>query len=398
MMTTTRWRRAAVAAVGLLAAGGCAAGPMAPAPAAVPAPSASPGARDVAVLAQARRVADWQLSHREDFSYFQTFRDQTANPIDWIQAAFYAGLADFADATGDAAYVQAVERHGEDARWGFGARPRHADADAIGHAWIWAAGRVQGEARERRLAPIRARFDAVLATPSDVDLIFDEGRGERPCQVRWCWSDAVFMAPPVWTALSRTTGDDRYRVHADRELRATIAALYDRDEHLFYRDSRFIGRPGASGHKVFWSRGNGWSYAGMAKVLQTIPADDPNRPEYETLFRQMSDRLRQLQGAEGYWPVSLLDPGGPPETSGTAFFVYGMAWGVNAGLLDKAGYGPAVAKGWAALDRAVQPDGHLGWVQQVGYAPDRVEATDTQLYGVGAFLMAASQVSRRADW
>lgn len=355
-------------------------------------------APDPAVIQQARRVADWQLAHMEQFEYVTTFREPTADPIDWIQATLWAGLTDLADLTGDARYADAVVAQGQAANWGFGTRPRHADADAIGHAWIWAATKAGGEERARRLAPARARFDAVLATPSDVSMIFDEGRGERPCQVRWCWSDAIFMAPPVWAALSAATGEPAYWRHADRELQATIAALYDPDEHLFYRDSRFIGREGPAGRKVFWSRGNGWSYAGLAKTLEVLPADDPSRERYVELFRQMSERIRGLQGAEGYWPVSLLDPGGPPETSGTAFFVYGMAWGVNHGVLDKAAYGPAIRTGWAALDRAVQPDGHLGWVQQVGYAPDQVAATDTQLYGVGALLMAASEVSLRQDW
>lgn len=389
------WGLAALAMSGaLLGTGACAGGP---ADSASGTRSAAT-TRDDAVLAQARRVADWQLAHMDAFDYVGTFHDQTADPIDWIQATFWAGLADFTDATGDATYAKAIEDHGEAAHWGFGARPRHADADAIGHSWIWASGRVQGASREARLAPIRARFDAVLAAPSDAAMIFDEGRGERPCQVRWCWSDAIFMAPPVWTELSEITGDPKYRRHSERELNATIEALYDRDDHLFYRDSRFIGKPNAAGHKVFWSRGNGWSYAGLAKVLQSLPADDPARAGYETLFREMSARLIGLQGAEGYWPVSLLDAGGPPETSGTAFFVYGLAWGVNAGVLDRATYSPAVARGWAALSRAVQPDGRLGWVQQVGYAPDHVAASDTQLYGSGAFLMAASEVSQRGDW
>ena len=355
-------------------------------------------APDPAVIQQARRVADWQLAHMEQFEHVTTFREPTADPIDWIQATFWAGLTDLADVTGDSRYAEAVVAHGEAARWGFGTRPRHADADAIGHAWVWAANRVEGDARGERLAPSRARFDAVLAAPSDVSMIFDEGRGEQPCQVRWCWSDAIFMAPPVWAALSATTGEPAYWRHADRELQATIAALYDDDEHLFSRDSRFIGRAGPAGRKIFWSRGNGWSYAGLAKILEVLPADDPSRARYVDLFRQMSERIRTLQGAEGYWPVSLLDPGGPPETSGTAFFVYGMALGVNHGMLDKATFGPAIKRGWAALDRAVQSDGHLGWVQQVGYAPDRVAAEDTQLYGVGAMLMAASEVSRRTEW
>lgn len=353
---------------------------------------------DPEVVAQARRVADWQLAHMEQFEHVTTFRDQTADPIDWIQATLWAGLTDLADMTGDARYADILVAQGEAANWGFGTRPRHADADAIGHAWIWAATKVEGDERAHRLAPVRARFDAVLATPSDVSMIFEEGRGERPCQVRWCWSDAIFMAPPVWAALSAATGEPAYWRHADHELQATIAALYDSEEHLFYRDSRFIDRPGSSGRKVFWSRGNGWSYAGLAKMIEVLPADDPSRTRYVELFRQMSERIRGLQGAEGYWPVSLLDPGGPPETSGTAFFVYGMAWGVNHGVLDKAEYGPAIDKGWDALDRAIQPDGHLGWVQQVGYAPDQVAASDTQLYAVGALLMAASEVSQREDW
>ena len=108
----------------------------------------------------------------------------------------------------------------------------------------------------------------------------------------------------------------------------------------------------------------------------------------------MSARIAGLQGSEGYWPVSLLDAGGPPETSGTAFFVYGLAWGVNQGLLKDPRYARSARRGWDALARAVGPDGKLGWVQQVGYAPDHVAADDTQLYGAGAFLLAASEVSR----
>lgn len=386
------WIRLAAALAAAAVATGCAA---------LPARASEPGETRVAnpaVLAEARIVADWQLAHMDDVSYVATFRDQTADPLDWIQAAFFVGLTDFADALGDPRYAEAIEARGRDAAWGFGARPRHADADAIGQAWIWAAARTSGAERTARLAPVRARFDAVLAAPSGVAMTFDEGRGERPCQARWCWSDALFMAPPAWAELSALTGDPRYGAHSDKEFQATVEALYDRDEHLFYRDSRFIGRPGPEGRKVFWSRGNGWSYAGIVRVLEVLPADHPRRADYLALYREMSAKLIRLQGPEGYWPVSLLDPGGPPETSGTGFFVYGLAWGVNEGLLEPQTYAPAVARGWAALERAVQPDGRLGWVQQVGYAPDRVAASDTQLYGVGAYLLAAVQVARRPNW
>ena len=361
-----------------------------------PPAAAAPAAPNV--LAEASRVADWQLSHMDGFDYVRTFRRQSADPTDWIQAAFYAGLTAFADATGEARYADALIAHGQENGWGYGDRPRHADDDAIGQAWVWAAARVEGAERAAILAPTRARFDAVLAAPSDVPLLFEDKPGEQTCQTRWCWSDALFMAPPVWFELSRLTGDQRYAAHADTEFWAATEVLYDRQARLYYRDSRFLERRDAEGRKIFWSRGNGWTYAGIAKVIDSLPTSDPRRGRYVDLYREMSAAIVPLQRADGYWPVSLLDPSGPPETSGTGFFVYGLAWGVNNGLLDEARYASAVANGWSALEKAVGPEGKLGWVQQVGYAPDQVQADDTQLYGVGAYLLAATQVARRTNW
>lgn len=355
-------------------------------------------APDAQGLTQASRVADWQLARLDRFDYVRTFQQQTADPTDWIQAAFYVGLTAFADATRTPRYAEAVIAHGRQNGWGYGDRPRHADDDAIGQAWVWAAARAEGSERVARLAPTRARFDAVLAAPSDATLLFEDRPGEQTCQVRWCWSDALFMAPPVWFELSRLTGDPRYAAHADKEFWAASELLYDQQAHLYYRDSRFLDRRDAEGRKIFWSRGNGWTYAGVAKVIDSLPTSDPRRAKYVDLYRQMSAAIVRLQRTDGYWPVSLLDPSGPPETSGTGFFVFGLAWGVNNGLLEDAAYGRAVGRGWAAMERAVDPDGKLGWVQQVGYAPDQVQTDDTQLYGVGAYLLAASQVSRRPNW
>lgn len=350
-----------------------------------------------AVDAAGRKVAAWQLSHMDNFDYVPVsqFRKDTEAPRDWIQAAFYIGLYTFADATQDPYLASAVLKHGEAEQWGFDHRPRHADADATGAVWVWAAGRTKDPSK---LTPIRARFDAVLADPSKVSLDFSlkPAKGEPYCQVRWCWSDAIFMAPPVWVSLTKVTGDKRYLAHADSEFWATHDYLYDKAEHLYYRDSRFITRRGDNGHKIFWGRGNGWAFAGLARILQDLPADHPSRPKYEAVFKQMAARIVTLQGEEGYWPVSLLEPQKTPETSGTGFFVYGLAWGVNHGLLPRAKYGAAIDKGWKALDAAVEPDGRLGWVQRVGAAPDQVGRDDTQLYGVGAFLLAASEVRNLA--
>ncbi len=170
----------------------------------------------------------------------------------------------------------------------------------------------------------------------------------------------------------------------------TTDYLYDKNEHLYYRDSRFFGQ------KIFWSRGNGWVLAGLARVLQNMPADYPERPRYVALLREMSARIAALQQSDGYWRTSLLDAKAYPlpETSGTAFFVYALAWGVNEGLLDRAPYEPVIRKGWSALVRAVHPDGMLGFVQRIGDQPGSTSSSTTEIYGSGAFLLAASEVYR----
>jgi unsaturated rhamnogalacturonyl hydrolase len=210
---------------------------------------AEAGARltDAAVLAIGARVADWQLSHMHDFEYVPdpAFRHDTAAPRDWIQAVFYTGLAAFADASRQPRYVDAILAHGDAEGWGFDQRPRHADADATGAVWVWAARRTGDPLK---LAAIKARFDAVLANPSTVLLEFGAD-GDRHCQDRWCWSDALFMAPPAWFALSNATGDERYLAHADTEFWATTDLLYDQQNHLYFRDSRFITQRDAAGRR-----------------------------------------------------------------------------------------------------------------------------------------------------
>ena len=138
----------------------------------------------------------------------------------------------------------------------------------------------------------------------------------------------------------------RQRVHrrsplprfADRLWWKTTDYLYDRTEHLYYRDSRYFDQREKNGRKVFWSRGNGWVIAGLARMLQDMPADYRGRDRYEQLFRDMAGAVLAAQSADGYWRSSLLDPDSRPnpETSGTGFFVFALGWGVTQGLLDRA--------------------------------------------------------------
>jgi len=348
-----------------------------------------------APIEMATRTARWQLARLADVSHVSRVTGETRNPRAWEQAVFWIGMTALADAGGPDDIRSAILEMGRENRWMPGDLPFFADDHAITQAYLWAASNGAGA---EAIGPTRATFDNVLGNQPDVSLAFyvpEAGYLAAECLVRWCWCDALFMAPPAMLALARQTGDLRYRAHAMREWWATTEFLYDPVEKLFYRDSRFFERRDAQERKLFWARGNGWVFAGMARSLPLLEENIEDRRRMVALFREMATRLVELQKPDGYWSPSLLAPeGSPPETSGTAFFTYGLAWGINAGLLDRERFEPAVRKGWDALTRAVRPDGMLGYVQQVSDRPEEVLPTDTQYYGVGAFLLAASEVAR----
>jgi unsaturated rhamnogalacturonyl hydrolase len=342
------------------------------------------------ILAQTRRVADWQLAHKDSIDHMPAARPTARNPRDWQQATFWVALTELADR--DPRYRAALLDLGRAQQWRLGNKPFHADDQLIAQAWEWASRHGGGAAA---IAPSRTYFDTVFANRPEGALAFvptRPGGGESACTDRWCWCDALFMAPPTMLRLGRTLRDPRYAAFVHEEFRATADYLYDPSERLFFRDSRFFDRRDAAGRKLFWSRGNGWVMAGLARVIETLPKGDPHRAYYVTMFRTMAARLVSLQKPDGYWAPSLLDNGAdtPPESSGTGFFTYAFAWGVRAGVLDRAVYQPAAIRGWAALNRAVQPDGMLGWVQQVSDRPDAVAASETQFYGAGAYVLAGT--------
>lgn len=340
----------------------------------------------------ANKVADWQLAHMDDFSYVRTFQEHTEFDRGWIQGAFYVGLARWAQATENTTYWQALQQKAEANQWRLGDLVWHADDQVIAQLYAALAERHKDLSL---LEPSLAEFKAIMNNRATNSLEFVRGgEAEGICQRRWCWCDALFMAPPAWAAMSRLTGDPAYLDYALEEYQATVDYLYDKEEHLFYRDSRFFERRTQNGHKVFWSRGNGWVFGGLPLLLEELPDGDPRKASYQALFVGMAERLIELQQAEGFWPSSLLDAAEfpIPESSGTGFMVFGLAWGINNGLLPADKFLPPVHKGWQALASAVDDSGRLGWVQQVGYSPEQVQQDDTQLYGVGAFLLAASEM------
>lgn len=240
------------------------------------------------------------------------------------------------------------------------------------------------------IADLRVLADTLLARPHTESLEWKNHIGLR----EWAWCDALFMGPPPLAMLARVTGNQAYLDLVDKLWWKTTDYLYDPNEHLYFRDGSFLKKWERNGAKIFWSRGNGWVMGGLVRVLENMPADYPTRDRWITLYKDMASRITALQQPDGSWRASLLDPASYPikETSGTSFFAYALAWGINQGILDSEVYAPAVWKAWDALVTSVHPSGKLGYVQPIGAAPNAVSPDQTEVYGVGAFLLCGREM------
>jgi len=330
----------------------------------------SPKLKRPAILKAMKMVADWQIKHSEG-----------RYNIQWTYAALYDGLLAASKTTGDPRYHDRVLQVARDNHWELGPRFGHADDGAIGLTYL---AFYNDDHQPERLTPTRDGMDKLLARPND------------PQKNLWWWCDALYMAPPVLAELSVTTRDKRYLDFMDREWWLTSSALYDPAEHLYYRDDRFLTMHEANGKKIFWSRGNGWVLAGLAFVLQRMPQDYPSRAKYVAQYKEMAERIAALQPADGVWRASLLDPDSypNPEISGTGFFTYGIAWGIENGLLDRKKYLPVVTKSWQGMLSHIYADGRLGNIQPIGGEPGKFKPSSSYVYGVGAFLLAGSELSQ----
>jgi len=221
----------------------------------------------------------------------------------------------------------------------------------------------------------------------------------------WWWADGLYMVMPVMTKLHQVTGNKLYLEKLHEYLSYANSIMYDQEAKLYYRDAKYVypKHKSANGKKDFWARGDGWVFAGLAKVLKDLPYNDAHRNEYLSRFQDMAQAIKSSQQPEGYWTRSMLDPehAPGPETSGTAFFTYGMLWGINNGILDQQEYMPVVSKAWNYLStQALQADGKIGFVQPIGERaiPGQVvDRNSTADFGVGAFLLAASEMYRHLN-
>src|SRR5258708_5432469 len=262
------------------------------------------------VVQMMRKVADWQLQ-------------SAGGSKDWIHGAFWAGLMATYNATKDEKYMTAV-KNWAGAGWGLdGGAGARGDSQCAAQAFFDAYLADPTPANMARLAGAKPSFDGLVAnTPKGSD--------------EWWWEDALFMVPPGFARLGAATGNKQYFATMNTLYWSSYNFLANMQVGLVYRDHR--GNDGS-----FWSRGNGWVIAGIARVLEYLPQDDPKRMDFINAFKTMSTVLLKNQGSDGLWRSNLLNANQypNPETSGTGFFTFAFGWGVNNGILDRATYQPA---------------------------------------------------------
>ena len=322
-------------------------------------------------------VTDWQLKNPKHA------------PTDWTNGAFYAGVVAAYNTTRSAAILDSLNALGERTGWNTGRRYDHADDIAICQTYI----------DLYRLKKDQQKIQATIDTVQKMRTV--PGREVQQHGITWWWCDALFMAPPVLARLGATLKDPSYYTLNDTLFKQTYNLLYNKEHHLFARDASYLinqqgeGKREKNGQLVFWSRGNGWVMGGLVKLLQELPATYSNRNFYLTIYKEMAEKIVSLQQADGLWRASLLDPASFPggEGSGSGFYCYALAWGINKGILNKAKYLPVVRKAWTGLNGLISPEGRVGWVQPIGADPQKNFSEESwEVYGAGAFLLAGSEV------
>ncbi len=312
----------------------------------------------------------------------------------WTRGTYYTGLMELYRTTGEQKLLDYAVDWGESHDWQISPKEMWNDHLA-GQTYIELY--QMDTSKYRYIAAVKESIDAFIETGDTMG---------REFGADWNWIDAAFMAMPLFAQLGVLTGEEIYfeQMHLlYTDMKENIGGgLFNDEDGLWWRDKDFVPPYTApNGEDCYWSRGNGWVVGALVRTLEVLPADDPRRDEYLGVLKTMCEALLKAQREDGMWNVSLHDPDhyGGKEVTGTAFFLYGMAWSVNNGLLDAEIFMPAVYKGWKTMvNDCMHPNGFMGFVQGTGKEPkDGQPVTydsmpDFEDYGLGAFLLAGCEI------
>ena len=314
---------------------------------------------------------------------------QQANPWraldrNWIRGTYFTGVMAFYEATNDPSILAQALHWSEVNGWQPGWENSGANKLTCAQTYL----QLYFLQRDPRMIEplIQWLHSGHPATPTGAKVWYLEG-GAR-------YVDSLYVGAPTLAMLSAATGDPVYLEWMDAFFWSVVDECLDREDGLFYRDARYRGRRTAAGKKVYWSRGNGWLFAALPRILRYLPESDPRYARYRELYGGMAAAIAARQLASGFFCTNLADPAQfpGPETSGTGFFVYGFAWGVRHGVLERATYLPVIRNGWGALAEALSEEGKVQWGQQVGAEPVEVAKSQSHEYVTGTFLLAGSEV------
>ncbi len=325
------------------------------------------------ILALMHRVDDYQI----------------ANPVmpamdrNWERGTWYTGVMEAWNATRDQAFFNQALNWGKQNDWQIGTEKLGSNRLFCSETWTQL---------------YLVKHDPEMIAPTEKALASPEPNSPAGAE-RWYldggkpYIDSLYGAS-VFPMLALATGNRKYLATMHSFFNDVNGVLWDEDSGLYYRDPTYIGKRTANGKKIFWSRGNGWAFAGIARILEYLPQNDPLRKKLFANYKRMAAELIKRQSPDGFWRANLDDPDDVPnpESSGTGFFCFGLAWGINHHILDSKTYLPATKRAYAALAGAVGPDGRVGWGQQVDAKPNPAGQQSTHEYVTGTFLLASGEV------
>ena len=325
----------------------------------------------------------------------------------WTRAVYYEGLMALNAIDPQQRYIDYATTWADFHKWTprNGVNTLDADDQCCGQTYVELAA-LKGGDQKAILANVIANLDHQMVTPNSKKQTSTPKAKTNVNSLYgwWTWIDAIQMAMPLYMQIANVTGEQKYRDHAMQMYRWTRnecgGGLFNTKDGLWWRDADYVPPyKEKDGKDCYWSRGNGWVYAAIVRCMNQL---SPKSKEYKELkkdFLLMSKGLISCQHEDGFWHASLVsDADYPtPEMTGTALFLYGMAWGIQQGLLKDKIYRPACDKAWQALASCVHNDGFLGWNQGTGKEPSAGQPVtfdsvpDFEDYGTGCFLLGASE-------
>ncbi len=151
---------------------------------------------------------------------------------------------------------------------------------------------------------------------------------------------------------------------------------------------------------VFWLRGNAWVMVSLLEMICAVGVNHERYLELCSMYKELAESGRTFRQPSGYWDTVMADPGfAYEESSGSALMAYAYAKGHRLGLLDES-YLALAQDTFSSITARLKKSGEGYLVTDVssGTIPSTklgyklVPTSDNIPYGVGAYLMLASEM------